>query len=119
MPMLPAMPTVAELVATAILLTDFNGEISPSNTPRETFRAATIATNQAAEAWEEANGHPAGATVTDSVRSAVALALVAYADDLNRQYEAEDAADRAFGFQCGDLDRDGRAVPYDTYESAA
>ena len=59
-------PTVPELVATAITHTDFVGEICSSNTARETYRAATIATNQAAEMWEEAHGHPVGATVTDS-----------------------------------------------------
>lgn len=99
MSMIP-MPAVTELVALALLHTDFNGEISPTNTQRETYRAATIATNQAAEMWEEANGHPIGATVDDSTRNAVALALVAYADNLNRLADAENAIDLVRGLPC-------------------
>ncbi len=118
MTMIP-LPTVSELIATALVFTDFTGEIAPSNTARETYRAATIATNLAAEAWEEANGQPVGATVPDDIRNAVALGLVAYADALNRRTEAEDAADALFARQCGDVDRDGRAVPLPFYVSAA
>ena len=113
------MPSVTELVAWAIIHTDFNGETPSSNTASETYRAATIATNLTAEAWEEANGHPVGATVDDSTRNAVALALVAHADALNRQAQLEDAADLAFSIQCGDLDSNGGPLPYARYMSAA
>lgn len=118
MPMIP-MPAVAELVAHAIVFTDFVGEVSATNTVRETYRAATIATNLAAESWEERNGHPVGATVDDSTRNATALALVAYADALNSRIEQDGAANLAFSVQCGDLTIDGRAIPYDRYLSAA
>ena len=70
------MPNVVALVARALVDTDFLGELAGIDTDREMLRAATIATDQAAEEWEHANGLPIGATVTSAIRCQVAMALI-------------------------------------------
>lgn len=109
------MPPVAELVALALARTKFLDEAADAITPREIYRAATIATNQAAESWEEDAGLPIGATVPDAIRVQVAADLVAAAQAI-----AKNAADALRdAIEAGDVDHDGGPVPYPTYQSAA
>jgi hypothetical protein len=116
--MLKQMPTVAELVARAIIATDFLSETPNGTTPREIYRAATIATNQAAEAWEESAGVPIGATVPDAIRHPVALRLVELTHDRHRDADRDAADALQAGIEAGDLDRDGFLIPYDLCRSA-
>jgi hypothetical protein len=112
------MPTVAEVVALAITRTEFIRETPNGTTPREIYRAATIATNQAAESWEEDVGVPIGATVPDAIRHPVALRLVDIANTRHR--EADKAAEDALldAIEAGDLDEAGEPIPYDLCRSA-
>lgn len=113
------LPTVSELVATAIDHTDFDGEAAgTTTTTREMYRAATIATNQAAESWEEAAGLPIGATVPDSIRNAVALALVRRAEAAQERAIEDSEAAFQNAVAAGDLDHDGNPVAYDFCRSA-
>lgn len=115
------LPTVTELVARAVVQTRFHDEISDDMTHREIFRAATIATDQAAEMWEEDNGLPVGETVPDSTRDKVARKLMALA---NAEFAAAEAATEEAlaavmdAIAAGDLDRFGEPRPYATSWSA-
>lgn len=112
-----ALPSVYELADKAMAETDFFAEIRGC-TPRETYRAATIATNQAAEAWEEARGLPVGATVPDCIRLLTAAVLVTQADVKLRAAESDAADALEDAIDAGDVDVRGNVVPYAMYRSA-
>lgn len=78
---------IHQIFARAILETDFLG-VLPAGTPgREVFRAATIATDEATEAWELEAGVPIGATVTSAVRSVVCARLLKHGEGILRRIE--------------------------------
>jgi hypothetical protein len=119
LPHTKTMPTIPELVARALADSDFVVETPRGTSQRELYRAATIATNQAAEAWEEANGLPIGATVPDLIRHPVSIRLVGLAQDRHDAEMEAIAYALLDGIEAGDLDEDGSPVAYDRCWSAA
>jgi hypothetical protein len=112
------LPTVAEVVALAITETEFRAETPNGTTPREIYRAATIATNQAAESWEEVAGVPIGATVPDTIRHPAAMRLVDLANARHREADKQAADALLDAIEAGDLDEAGEPIPYPLCRSA-
>lgn len=111
------MPTVSDLISRALLDTEFVAETPLGTTQHQLFRAATIATNQAAEAAEEEGGHAIGASVPAIIRHTVTLHLIHTA---HARHEADELAERDAlldAIEAGDCGRDGVALSYVSYRS--
>ena len=81
-------PGMHEIIARAIVDTDFLAELVPNATRHDIETTARIAADQACEAWEGIFGYPP-ATVSDRVRDAAIAALIRHASIVLAHVEAE------------------------------
>ena len=101
--MLLPQPSTYELIARALVDTDFLAEIVPCATHHDLATAARVATDQACEAWEADIGLPPGQIVSDPVREAAIVALTRHGSKVVASVESEIETYIADAIGCGEL----------------
>jgi len=94
----PPEPSPRELIARAIVDTDFRRQLVPGTTRHDLMTAARIAADQAAEAWEGDNGLPIGESVADPIRAGVISALIRHGSEILALIEQHCVAAREDAF---------------------